>query len=92
MLTSSPHRKVESKVGPAKFAYSLWVRLEEKMLLQNESKFFFGYTAYCYKKDARSVRVGNKLNRQTTFSGFQVDKTPDTGITTNIQKSYFFQF
>ena len=55
-------------------------------------KFFSVIPFIVKKKDARSVRVGNKLNRQTTFSGFQVDKTPDT-ITTNIPvKSYFFQF
>ena len=57
-------------------------------------KFFSVIPFIVKKKDARSVRVGNKLNRQTTFSGFQVDKTPDTDtITTNIPvKSYFFQF
>ena len=57
-------------------------------------KFFSVIPFIVKKKDARSVRVGNKLNRQTTFSGFQVDKTPDTGtISTNIPvKSYFFQF
>ena len=52
-------------------------------------KFFSVIPFIVKKKDARSVRVGNKLNRQTTFSVFQVDKTPDTGITTNHISSSF---